>query len=603
MKIKNSFLLFLILGTSSLWGQHENDNWRFGNSKWRFDNTAPPNGFVHTTNLTPSIRYGSSTISDKNTGDLLFYSNGYNIYNKNNAVMDNGNDLFGVSQPEYNYIGNPSDQSSIIVPMPNSASLYYVFTINGNRTLKDQDFIPSPNPVTNYGLRYAIVDMSLNGGMGKVISKNNVLFTNSPTNALTSTFASDGSSYWIVTANNGNFLSYKLDASGLNTNPVVSPGTSYGSFIKISPNSKKLLTRGYQSVWLHNFDNATGSITSPVNIIANNSFTASYDDDSDSPNSAEFSPDSNIVYFISASACLCLYPAGLIGWSGLSMYNISTGSLVGAVNTSAQYEFSLNGRTASMQLAKNGKIYLIYNSKQQNDGYGYYNVYFGSTIPSTSVFTSFNWGVINTPNVWSPTVNPLSSITPQSGTVNGFSFPQLIPSFDNAANSCPDVLTITTPVTSSHIYQAGKSIYASSAINTNIAVDYKAGINVDLLPGFYMEAAGTNGVFNAYISPCSINSFNSNSAAMGRIMPAADKALTVPASSEVKIYPNPASTIVNIDAGNSKISGWILYDLSGKSVLSGNSTTISVVNLPKSSYLLNIKLDNGKSISKKIIVQ
>ncbi|AZA82654.1 hypothetical protein C1637_20625 [Chryseobacterium lactis] len=600
MKTKNIFLFVLaLIGGGLLQAQHENDNWRFGSNNWRFDTNVAPNGFIQTTGLNPYIRYASSVISDKNTGNLLFYSNGYNVYNKNNGIMDGGDHLFGAISYEYTSIGNPSDQSSVIVPLPGSNSKYYVFYINGDRNLKDQTTVPTPNPATNYGLRYAIVDMSLNGGLGKVISKNNILFSNSLTNALTSTFGSDGNSYWIVTANNGNILSYKLDASGLNTTPVVSIGKEYGTFIKISPDSKKLLTRKYNAMWLSDFNNTTGSVTNSVNIVANNNFIGSYNDASGTPNSAEFSPDSNIVYFIGAQACLCLYPAGIIGWSGLSMYNITTGSLVGAANTSSQYIFPLNGTTASMQRATNGKIYLIYNTKQQDDGFGFYKVSFGSD--STFPPTSYSWGVINTPNVWSPTVNPLSTITPPAGTSNGFSFPQLIPSSSDAVNPCPDVLTITTPVTSSQIYQAGKSIFASSAINDNLTVDYKAGLNVDLLPGFSVNAV-TNGVFKAYISPCTISAFLKERT-VGAMEPNFAKTNLNTTFSDVKIYPNPASTIVKIDSGRNKVAGWMLYDLSGKVVLDGKDTTIPVEKLPKSSYLLVIKLDNGTSTSKKIIVQ
>jgi len=586
----------MLFGANFLFAQHENDNWLFGNNKWKFDNSTP-NGFTHTTNLSPSIRYQSSVISDKNTGDLLFFSNGYNIYNKNSVIMDNGNDLFGTPvNTQFQVIGNPSDQSSIIVPLPNSNSLYYVFYIHGDRRIDDQDMV-SPYSSYSYGLRYAIVDMSLNGGLGKVISKNNVLFTNSPTNALTSTFASDGSSYWIVTANNGNFLSYKLSASGLNTTPMISSGANYGSFIKISPNAKKLLTRTYRSVWLHDFNNSTGVITNPFNIIPVNNNSAYYNDGSGTPNSAEFSPDSNIIYFIGAEACLCLYPYGLISSSGLAMYNISTGSLVGVNSFSTHYDFEFHGMTASLQLAKNGKIYLIQNAKIQDDGFGFKEVKFGGY--TGAIYQSYDWKVINTPNVWSPTVNPLSSITPPRNAQNGFSFPQLIPTSDGLSNPCPDVLYITTPVTSSQLFQAGKSIFASSGINDNLNVEYKAGLNIDLLPGFHVKGE-TSGNFKAYISPCTITNFSK--VGPNTIQPNFAKTNEI-TGSEVKIYPNPASTIVKIDSGKNKVTDWILYDLSGKNVLNGNQTTVPVENLPKSAYLLVIKLDNGTSISKKIIVQ
>lgn len=602
MNIRNIFLTLLgCLTFITVSAQHENDNWLFGNNKWNFNNSSPT-GFTHTTNLSPNIRYNSSVISDKATGELLFYCNGYKIYNKNNVIMNNGDQLFGPSNTPYQYdlLGNPSDQSSIILPVPNSR-LYYVFYINGNRFMNDQLYVSAVNPTTNYGLRYAIVDMSLNGGLGEVTSKNNILFANSGTNALTSTFGSDGKSYWIVTANNGNFLSYKLDVNGLNTTPVISPGTNYGDFIKISPNAKKLMTRQGQNVWLYNFDNTSGSITNPFNIIPNNNLAGYYGDSSHGLNSAEFSPDSNIIYFISSMANLCLYPNCInnISWSGLSMYNISAASLVGVINSPDHYLFSSYGLIAGMQRAKNGKIYLLYNTKlNDTDGYGYKEVIFGSTNPSTGAYTSYDWGVINTPDVWSPVTNPISTITPQNGTRNGFSFPQLIPSLESA-NTCPDDLNINYPVTSSQDFQAGQYITASSVINDGLIVNYKAGTAITLTNGFYVKATEAS-LFHAYIGSCKgvienrteNNTFSKNSSRM----------IKTSLNSDVKIYPNPTSTYININSENDKILSWEMYDMSGKSVLRGNAVPIDIRGIAQGSYLLKINLSKTQ-ISKLVIIK
>ncbi|MFN4363224.1 T9SS type A sorting domain-containing protein [Chryseobacterium hispalense] len=602
MKIKTYVLIILLaLGVNFLWAQHENDNWMFGNNKWNF-NTTSPNGFTHTTNINPNIRYNASVVSDKNTGELLFYCNGYKIYNKNNLVMANGDQLFGSANTpnQYEVLGNPSDQSSIIVPVPNSRTLYYVFYINGDRIMNDQLFVNAITPPTKYGLRYAIVDMSLNAGLGGVTSKNNILFTNSDTNALTSTFANDGNSYWIVTANNSNFLSYKLDSNGLNSTPMMSSGANYGGFIRISPNAKKLVTRQNSNVFLYDFNNVTGSVTNPFNIIPNNSATTYYADNSGGLNSAEFSPDSNIIYFISSRANLCTYPTCIynISGSGLSMYNISTGSLVGVLGSGPNYQFSLDGLIGGIQRAQNGKIYLMYNAKlNDTSGAGYKEVIFGTYNPSTGTYTSFNWGVINTPDTWSPTTNPLSSLTPQSGTMNGFSFPQLIPSLENV-NTCPDNLNINNQVTSSQNFQAGQHIVASSIINDGLIVNYKAGIDVRLITGFHVKAVEA-GIFRAYISPCTVTQ---NFARTSSFYENFSKQEITSSPSDVKVYPNPARDYISINPGKEKMISWEMYDMSGKFIAKGNSNTISVQNIIKGNYLLKIILEKTQ-ISKTIIVK
>ncbi|WP_115620538.1 T9SS type A sorting domain-containing protein [Chryseobacterium indoltheticum] len=602
MKIKYYILLIILsFGNNFLFAQHENDNWLFGNNKWKFDN-ASPNGFIHTTNLSSNvglqgsiIRYVSSVVSDKNTGELLFYSDGYKIYNKNGMVMTNGNNLFGTSPVyQYDYYGNPSDQSSIIVPDPNSTLLYYVFYINGDRDMRDQDFLSTPNPTTNYGLRYAIVDMSLDGGLGAVTSKNNILFTNSTTNALTSTIASDGNSYWIVTANNANFLSYKLDSNGLNTTPISSSANKYGNFLKISPDGKKLLTRvnaiSTGGVFLSNFNNATGIVSNQINIVPN----YYYFDSNNIPNSAEFSSDSNIIYFTAGESFLCCG----VQKSGIIMYNISTAALIGYSNSTQSYTYPLESgsRTASMQRSIDGKIYLIQNTKAiDTNGYGYRIVSFGYTPNNNGSSISYNWSVINNPNTWNPSINPLSYITPQQGTKNGFSFPQLIPNL----NPCPDNQHINYQITISQNFQAGQSITASSTIVDGLIVNYKAGNNVILLPGFHVKATESS-LFRAYIGPCDgiITNFAKNSSTSTNY-PSNETKISL---LDLKVFPNPASTFININSGNEKITSWELFDISGRSVLKGSSTQINVQSLPKATYLLNININN-KTTTKKVIVK
>lgn len=559
----------LSFGSNFLFAQHENDTWLFGNNKWKFDSSSP-DGYTHTTNINPYIRYTSSVISDKNTGELLFYSDGYKIYNKNGAVMNGGSNLFNTNNVAFNTFGNPSDQSSIIVPLPNSNSIYYVFYINGNRKIDDQGN-NSDTTAYNYGLRYAIVDMSLDGGLGGVTSKNNILFNNSPTNALTSTVTNDGNSYWIVSANNGNFMSYRLSSNGLNTNPVLSPAPNYGNFFKISPNSKKLVTRintfPSNGLYLYDFNNANGIITNQNKIASNY-------DESDLHNSIEFSSDSNVIYYSDVSGCLCGNSSRI---SQIMRYDISNGT--------NYFTFYLNSLSASLQRAKNGKIYLILNSQTAyNNGV-------------RQVLLVYNSRVINTPNnYFSPNADEIWS--QPNNTQKGYSFPQLVPHLDNS-NTCPDNYDINYQIITSQNFQAGQSITASSIIDDGLTVNYKARNNVTLLPGFYVKAT-ENSLFHAYIGPCDgiITNFARNSnMSVNSIFKETKEQI-----SNLKISPNPASIFINIDSGNEKINSWELFDISGRSILKGSSNKVNVQGLPKTTYLLNININN-KITTKKVIVK
>jgi hypothetical protein len=97
---------------------------------------------------------GTSSISD-NLGNLLFYSEGQNIWNSNNQLMPNGSGLMGCYS---------STTSSYIIPVPLSDSLFYLFTTDCLE-----------NNLAN-GLRYSIIDMCLEKGLGDVIINKKIFY-------------------------------------------------------------------------------------------------------------------------------------------------------------------------------------------------------------------------------------------------------------------------------------------------------------------------------------------------------------------------------------------------------------------------------------------
>src|SRR5690606_30793532 len=122
--------------------------------------------------------------------------------------------------------------------------------------------------------------------------------------------------------------------NGINNTPVISSFIeNVSNTIKVSPNGEYLFnnTINYSSLKnnysLYDFNNTNGQVTNRVPILPSNSINDWYVDTSQGPSSFEFSPDSNILYFISVPACLCNdFP---YGQGMLSMYNISTGVLAG----------------------------------------------------------------------------------------------------------------------------------------------------------------------------------------------------------------------------------------------------------------------------------
>ena len=129
-------LLFLFLPFTLL-GQKYDNTWILG---YESDLTIPgidgtifnflqPEDLFNHELIAFSMGQSSSSISTEN-GELLFYTNGCSISNKEHETMLNGNDISPGEVHEiqcdlYGYTAG--SQSSLILPMPDNDSIYYIF--------------------------------------------------------------------------------------------------------------------------------------------------------------------------------------------------------------------------------------------------------------------------------------------------------------------------------------------------------------------------------------------------------------------------------------------------------------------------------------------
>lgn len=324
---------------------------------------------------------GCSSISDIN-GNLLFYTDGKTVWDRNHIIMPNGTNLFG----------DPSStQSGIIVPKPNNANIYYIFTVDephhenaavypngftGTYTDPNSLNVPDGDDGFNNGFNYSIVDLSIagtNGSIGDVISKNNHLITyNANPNGeeikykcsekITAVGNSSDSSFWVVTHFIDRFFAFKVDGSGVNTNPVISTVGSYVGtsgyrrnaigYLKASPNGEKLAIAHNQKgvapgsveyatgkVELYDFDTASGVVSNPVEVIPD---VMAY--------GIEFSSSSEKLY---ATYRTATYEMELAQFNLLSS-NVPASKTV--IHTQQNY-------LAGLQLAPNNKIYCAVENK------------------------------------------------------------------------------------------------------------------------------------------------------------------------------------------------------------------------------------------------
>src|SRR4051794_25995354 len=108
-------LITAILAISVSLNAQQGNVWYFGFNAGVNFNTNPPSYLLDGALYTNE---GCASISDMN-GNIILYTDGRTVYNRNHQPMPNGTGLHG---------NESSTQSAVVVPKPGSTHLYYVFT-------------------------------------------------------------------------------------------------------------------------------------------------------------------------------------------------------------------------------------------------------------------------------------------------------------------------------------------------------------------------------------------------------------------------------------------------------------------------------------------
>ncbi|RYD98241.1 MAG: gliding motility-associated C-terminal domain-containing protein [Sphingobacteriales bacterium] len=193
----------------STWSQGENMNWHYGkNVSVNFGQTPLT---VNTSQI--YTLEGCASVSDAN-GDLLFYTTGFKIWNKNGVEMPNATGLQGNGplQPGQTLPAGSGYKSVQIIKHPGNANQYFV--VSGD-----------PQELAVKKLYYHVVDMSLNNGLGDVVAgQKNIEIMSNVSEHLSVFSGTDCKSYWLVapTHNYSNqYYTFKIDAAGFHNTPVI----------------------------------------------------------------------------------------------------------------------------------------------------------------------------------------------------------------------------------------------------------------------------------------------------------------------------------------------------------------------------------------------
>ncbi|MBK7108997.1 MAG: T9SS type A sorting domain-containing protein [Bacteroidetes bacterium] len=333
-------LLITIAALLSCYGFSQNRaiNWAFGDSAGLNFSTEPPLPF------STSIKTfePSATISNED-GNLLFYTNGKTIWNAEHEPMLNGNFLDNGSGTL-----SSTTQGVIILPYPRDTNKYYVFHLDFNF------------------LKYTVVDMSYEDGLGLVTSKNNII-SEIPaiTEKMHAVLHGNGRDWWLVVEalpEGGifglpfNFYEYLITPDGINE-PVIREGAIFEDQdaieqigqMKFNQQGTMIACTNGRSVILYNFDRCSGFLSAYYSI--DSIFEGS---DGDAVYGLEFSPNGNVLYVSKAGqgSIVRIYQYDLLAENiKESQFIIYTYPGTGGVGS--------GGVTAgSFQLALNNRIYI-----------------------------------------------------------------------------------------------------------------------------------------------------------------------------------------------------------------------------------------------------
>lgn len=230
-------------------------NWYFGNSNLgirfsRSDNSATL--ISNKANLGPG---GSAVATDPVNGNLLFYTDGANVYDVTNTVMPNGSGLSG------NTSGN---QTVVAAQVPGSTTRYYVFT-------------STASGAAGGTVSYSIVDMAAFGNatfptpaIGDVTGKNNVIAgIPNRSEAMLIVPHANQRDFWLITHENGtpNYSVTLFDNTMVG--PVSTTNVTLGLIenavnFSYHPGSGRIAVsplEGNRDIEVIDFDPSTGALT------------------------------------------------------------------------------------------------------------------------------------------------------------------------------------------------------------------------------------------------------------------------------------------------------------------------------------------------------
>lgn len=272
---RHIILCALLLSFMISSAQKEDSKWVMGLRSYLFDFDKTPIG-VRYLNLGFHFPYSSPSIANSVTGQLLFMSNGCTVFNRNSQIMKGGDTL------SYGYYvlenindccgggGMPFFQGAIIIPNPADATKYYLFYMDDDGSLGiPKNFQPTL-------LYYAEIDMQKQGGLGEVVSKQNLILKDTLSDSrMAACKHANGRDWWLIKPEylTNKYYKFLIDPTGVHGPYEQQIGNTFNEpdaagWASFSADGSKFANATAKSdVALFDFDRCTGLFSNPTSLV------------------------------------------------------------------------------------------------------------------------------------------------------------------------------------------------------------------------------------------------------------------------------------------------------------------------------------------------
>jgi len=495
----------------------------------------------------PAFVEGCASVSDEN-GQLLFYNSGDTIWNRNHQVMTNG---FGINPT----VASSTYQGALIAPVISDPNKYYVFSLESSEVL-------NTNPVGPGRLYYSVVDMTLDNGLGGVMSGQKAILLDSSLSEMMTIVAGDNCDLWLLVHNivGYDFKAFHITAAGIDPIPQVStvghiqsPVPTVGPYfvgsISVSPDRRRIVHANpvFRGIEVFDFDPAFGIVSNAILL-----------DTTAIADAPCFSPNSSMIY---------VKMKKVPGTSTMvRQYNVSLLTPGAIINSKYDFAQIRLAQTGGMKLAPDGKIYGFF-QRAVNQG--------ATNLPDSL-------GVINFPDMagaaagYNPVIVPLGN---RLGV--GFDLPNSYwkPLQDTLTSKIDTVFGVNNSLS-----LAIHGNYFTYQWNDNSTDSFK---NVTA-PGVYWVTYSNyctyrTDTFNVLGWPAGVG--ETNASEIGLVT-----------------YPNPAASTVTVKLSglSNRYGDIVLIDAVGRIVLQhrfeGNQTTIPVETVSAGIYTVEYRDDSEPTL-------